>query len=318
MGQAVPGLRPGDRAGIPSTVGQAWNSVRVLATRLWQWGDMVSDRYGAVRGGMLAAAIAFYAALAVFPLVLGLLAMAGHLLDPSEARDLVARASAGLMPAQRTFLADTIGEVVEARGALGFFAVSLLIWSGRGLFSSLQTALDAVHGFQRPTGPWAVVTGELRALVFAAATLALALAEILLRLGLSDLPRRMAHMAPAARLRSLGIAADGWVQQVARAWDQLPATLPFLAMVLGLVLLFRYLPHRTIPWRDAMVTALITLGLWLPLSAGLQWYLLEFSSLNAVYGSLSGVVAFLLWLQLAALSVVLAASAGATAIRAST
>lgn len=298
-------------------MGQVWLALRNLAARLWHWGDRVSDRYGAVRGGMLAAAIAFYAALAVFPLVLGLLAMAGHLLDPAEARDLVARASAGLMPSQRSFLADTIGEVVEARGALGFFAVSLLIWSGRGLFSSLQTALDAVHGFQRPTGPWAVVTGELRALVFAAATLALALSEVLLRLGLSDLPRRMAQLAPAARLRNMGIATDGWLQQVARAWDQLPATLPFLAMVLGLVLLFRYLPHRTIPWRDAMVTALITLGLWVPLSAGLQWYLLEFSSLNAVYGSLSGVVAFLLWLQLAALSVVVAAAAGATAIKAS-
>lgn len=265
---------------------------------------------------MLAAAIAFYAALALFPLLLGLLAMAGHLLHPAEARELVDRASAGLMPSQRTFLADTIGEVVEARGALGFFAVSLLIWSGRGLFSSLQTALDAVHGFQRPSGPWAVVTGELRALLFAAATLALALGEILLRLGLSDLPRLLSHLPPAVRLRSTGLATGGWIQQVAKAWDQLPASLPFLAMLLGLVLLFRYLPHRTIPWRDAAVTSLLTLGLWIPLSAGLQWYLTEFARLNAVYGSLSGVVGFLLWLQLAALAVVVAAAAGATAVKA--
>ena len=288
--------------------------VALLIGRLWSWMDALLDRYGSVRGGMLAAAIAFYAALALFPLVLGLLAVAGHLLDPAEARDLVGRASAGLMPAQRSFLADTIGAVVEARGALGFFAVSLLLWSGRGLFSSLQTALDAVHGFQRPTGVWAVCLGELRALFFATATVALALIEILIRIGVSDLPRLVAQIPVPLRPRLLDLEPGGMVQQFARAWHGLPTMLPFLALVLGLVLLYRYLPHHPIAWRDAMVTALITVGLWLPLSAGLQWYLESFARLNAVYGSLSGVVAFLLWLQLAATSMVLAASAGATAV----
>ena len=57
--------------------------------------------------------------------------------------------------------------------------------------------------------------------------------------------------------------------------------------------------------------ALLGVGLWLLASAGFALYVANFSSYNKTYGSLAGVIVFLIWLWISNLAVLLGAELNA-------
>ena len=60
---------------------------------------------------------------------------------------------------------------------------------------------------------------------------------------------------------------------------------------------------------------LLAVALWVPASAGFALYVVNFSSYNKTYGSLGGVIAFLVWLWISNLAVLLGAELDAELVR---
>src|SRR5712692_6176441 len=104
--------------------------------------------FGRHDGTILAAAIAYYTLLSVFPLVLGLVALLGLVIsDPARRGDLVA-SIANLFPGANDLIQQTVSDVVRGRQAAGMVATAGLLWSASGVFGGISRALDRIWGVQ--------------------------------------------------------------------------------------------------------------------------------------------------------------------------
>lgn len=82
----------------------------------------------------------------------------------------------------------------------------------------------------------------------------------------------------------------------------------FILAVAATSLLLRFGPHRaTSYWPYILVSSTISAVLWLGMSVSFSWYAQNLGSFSALYGSLGSVVAFMIWLWLSALTVLLGA-----------
>jgi membrane protein len=79
-------------------------------------------------------------------------------------------------------------------------------------------------------------------------------------------------------------------------------------VVLALSLLYRYGPSRAeAKWRWITPGSLLAAGLWLAASLAFSFYVSNFGSYDAAYGTLGGVVVALLWFFISAYAVILGA-----------
>ena len=113
----------------------------------WRWLDAVlsvTDRFGAIGGGPLAASIALSTFVSLFPLLLVVIAVMGFLSssDAGFAGDLVH--DLGLRGDAAQTVRDALATAEESRQAASIVGLGGLLWSGLGVVGSIQTALNAV------------------------------------------------------------------------------------------------------------------------------------------------------------------------------
>ena len=103
----------------------------------------------------LAAALAYYAATAMAPLVIGIIALAGYFFGTEQAQ-------AALLTQVRTYMGDQGAAVVEtiitnadqpnlARLA-GLLSLVIFLWSASNIFTQLQDSLNTIWGVQLKPG----------------------------------------------------------------------------------------------------------------------------------------------------------------------
>jgi membrane protein len=82
--------------------------------------------------------------------------------------------------------------------------------------------------------------------------------------------------------------------------------------MLGLALLYRFAPSRAeAKWRWITPGSLLAAGLWLAVSLAFSFYVSNFGSYDAYYGTLGGVVVALMWFYISAYAVILGAELNA-------
>ncbi len=72
--------------------------------------------------------------------------------------------------------------------------------------------------------------------------------------------------------------------------------------------MYRWIPHRVVHWRPALIAALATAASWILAKAGYSYYVRHVVTYNKIYGSLGAIPIFILWIYVAWL-VVLAGAA---------
>jgi YihY family inner membrane protein len=112
----------------------------------------VIRRFSEDGGNNMAAAIAYYGFLSLFPLLLLALSFIGFVLagDIRGQSEWVDRLSEGI-PGLGQIIGQNIRAVVDARGAVGLIALAGLAWTGAGIVTAAGTALNRifrVHGFE--------------------------------------------------------------------------------------------------------------------------------------------------------------------------
>jgi membrane protein len=240
---------------------------------------------------MVAAALSFYAMLALFPGLLALVSLYGLLFDPQDV-ERFASMLAGLLPASAW---ETLHEELRAlvsveTGSLSLgFALSTLgaLWSAT---TGVDALIEAVN--------WAYGTPERRSFLRRRTlslrlTLGLMLVAVVAIALVAILPSVVAVLRHRpALLHLLSIAR----------W-------PLLAMLVtvGLLTLYRVAPCRPKPARWVLTGALLIGVLWLAISGLFSFYVSEFGSYHKTYGALGGVVVLLLWFYWSAFLVLLGA-----------
>lgn len=268
-------------------------------------------RYRTHAVAMLAAALAYYAAFSLGPLLLLLGAWLGVVLrDRPELADPYREALEGLV-AQLLPLAGDADVLVQqsvdavvtqlAEGAVLRSLVSLvvLLWAASNFFASLQGALERIFAVEAQRG---FVRNRLVAVSLVFAVAAFVAVEVV-GATLGDAVAR-AWSSLAAALASVDL------QLPAVAW---PAAFSPLRLGLGaaiLTLTFRWLPREHSDWLSALVAG----SLGAVALAGLRQLLVgtfNVERVNLIYGVVTGVVVLLLWLYLVMLVVLVAATVAA-------
>jgi len=264
--------------------------------RLWRvsWQTVVS--YGKHENGMRAAALAYYSLLSLFPLLLLLIAIASRALTSSVAQEQVLAVVRRVAPMATDLVARNIKLVLAERGTISAVAAVGLAWSASSFFSALIHSLERVWTVEQGRAFWHHRLFSL-ALVFG--VVVLFLVSLLLSVLLSLLPRLIASLLPFGA----GL--------VLRGWQYVPSLIPMGLDVLVYVALYAFLPARRPPW-PAVWAGGIVAGLgWGGLKVGFAWYLANFARYGLVYGTLSTLVAFLFWVYLSAVVLLLGAEFGA-------
>jgi YihY family inner membrane protein len=132
----------------------------------------VVKAYGSAQGSNYAAGLAFNAFLAMFPLILGMLAIVGLVIsDPAMQKKLYdGIVSAFPGDAHRDILSALTG-VKHNAGILGIVSIAGLLWSGTSLFASMEFALTMIFGTKQRDMLRQRLMGLVMVLVFIAAVL---------------------------------------------------------------------------------------------------------------------------------------------------
>jgi membrane protein len=245
---------------------------------------------------LVAAGVAFYAMLAIFPAIISVVTIYALVSDPAQVHSQLEPTLkslpedvANLVSTQLTSAVSkphgglTLGLVVGLAGTL---------WAASGGINALLSALDDVYGAAQPRG---FVKQRGLSLLFTVGALFAAIIAIGL---LAVLP------AVSGRLGLGGAARTGL--QIGR-WVVLA-----VLVALGLSILYRTGPnapgkrHR---WLSPGV--LVAMLVWLAGSAGFTVYVSFFGSYDKTYGSLAAVIVLLLWLYVSAFAVLVGAEVDA-------
>ncbi|MEU5090454.1 YihY/virulence factor BrkB family protein [Streptomyces sp. NPDC021356] len=267
-----------------------WAALRRTPVALWN--DDVTD---------WAAALTYYAMLALFPVLLVILSVLG-LTMPAATPEVIDRVTGAVPVASRGLLRSTLQQLAEQSSAawvLVAFGTVGALWSGSSYLSVFRRALHAMHrtGAHRPvwrTAPRIVITALVLISLLLTTTLALLLS--------GSAARRL------GRALSLGDVPQA-VWEALR-WPALAAVAVALVLVL-----YRSGPAPSRPVRRMAPGGGLAVVLLLFVSLGFAVYASHVSTYHRLYGSLAGVVVFLVWLWLSNLALLTGAQFNAELVR---
>jgi len=250
----------------------------------------------------IAAQLAYYLILALFPFILVLVSLMGTFGSEELASEVLTYFQR-VMPQQayaiiETFTANIISGQAEAPG-LFTFGILFTIWAASGAFAALINALNRAYDVQE-TRPFWKVRGIAILMTLGLSVLVL-IGVLLLVLGpqIGDTIAQVFGLKDTFEL--------GW--NIAR-W---PAALFF--MVFTVALLYYFAPDVEQPFRWITPGGLIGVLLWVLASVTFNFYVSNFGSYNKTYGSIGAVIVLLLYLYISSLTIVFGATLNAILVR---
>jgi membrane protein len=256
-------------------------NLRRLTIAVW---DAMDDRHI----GLIAAGVAFYAMLAVFPGLAVLIAVWGWFSDPN-----LMGAYTGIIeefvPADALALieAELHRLVLASSSSLGWATLVSLgvgLWSAWSAVMALIDALNAVHahahrpGLMRYAFPVLMTVGLIGLLLSALSVMVLVPTVLVL-----------VPLGPAA----------AWLLKA------LPTAVLLTGVLAFLGLFYRWGPNHRV--RPSWITpgSILAAVLWGLVSVAFSIYLANFGTYNRIYGSIGAVVAMVMWFYISAYIILL-------------
>lgn len=252
----------------------------------------------------LAAALTYYAVMAVFPALLALMSLLGVFSSGQKTTDAVIDVVNELGPETA---ADTLEPIItnltESSGAGLAFILGILgaLWSASGYVGAFSRAMNRIYQVDegRPT-----VKLRLQMLLV---TLILVIGAALVLFG-------AVMSGPVAK--SIGNVV-GLGDQAVLIWNIAKWPVILFIVVLMVALLYYATPNVQQPkFRWMSLGAAIAIGVWIVASVAFGFYVANFGNYNKTYGSLAGVIVFLLWLWLTNIALLFGAEVDAEVERA--
>lgn len=236
-------------------------------------------------GTILAASLAYFSLLSLFPLAYMLLYLVSFVVSRDQlGYDFLLKFLQGFLPTLGGELARGIKRIA-AQQHLQWVVLPAFAWFGMLVLQKVQYAVDVVFESPRKRHPM------LSTAVSAALLGFLAILMVLSYLVTQILTLIVAHAPQIARIDLVAIAAYRFL---------LSFVLPFVLMLIAVSCLYRYLPSRRPAWRHALIGSAVLTLLWELAKHLFSYYLQSLSVYSQMYGSLLVVVLFLLWVYYSA------------------
>ena len=277
-------MRPSDRLPTANTLGLAaysWRVIRATATAIDE--DRCFD---------LAAQLAYYLLLALFPALLVLVALLGYLPAEHAAADLLAIIGRVAPAALVDLLAVQLEEITsDGRAGLATLGMAGALWSSSTAMRAIIEALNRAYRVAE-WRPW-----WHRRLVALGLTVACGLfmtSSLLLILAGPSVIGGLSH----------GFGAGNTVVSM---WQMLrwPAIVALVVIAINMV--YHFAPNRTARWSWTTPGSLLATGLWIGSSFLFKLYVTHMGTYTVTYGAIGGVIVVLLWLYLSSLAILVGA-----------
>ena len=243
----------------------------------------------------LAAALTYYAVLAVFPAAIALTSLLGLVGQGTSSvttvLDIVGDLGGGSMVDS---VRDPLLEVSSTPGAGLAFVIGLAgaLWSASGYVGAFGRAMNRVYEIGEGRPIW-----KLRPIMLLLTLVLVVLAAAVL------LALIVTGPVTAAVGDAIGVGSS-----LQLAWSIAKWPVIFLVVMLIVGLLYYATPNVRQPkFRWVSVGAFVAIVTWALASAAFGFYVAGFSSYDKTYGTLAGVIAFLLWLWITNLALLFGA-----------
>ncbi len=235
--------------------------------------------------GSLAASLAFFSLLSLFPLVFLLLYGVSFIVSHDVIGGQVLLSFLkGFLPILGERLAEELQRVAEMETVRWLVFLSFA-WFGTLVFYELDYTLNVVFDSTRQRHP--LISIVISVALLGAASLLLIVSYV----ATQSVNILVAYAPRLWGLDFLALAAHDFF---------LTYTLPFLLSFLTVTALYRYVPRRRPAWREAMIGALTFSLLWVAAKLIFVTYRDYATVYTDLYGSLLEVVLLLLWLYYSA------------------
>jgi membrane protein len=244
----------------------------------------------------LAAALTYYAVLALFPAIIALLSLVGLFGQGRQTVDtlLGILRDVGAGSAADT-LAPTLQSLADRGGAAGVaFVVGLVtaLWSASGYVGSFGRAMNRIYEIREGRPFW-----KLRPIMLAVTLVAVVLVALV----------AMALVLTGPAAQAVGDAI-GLGSTALLVWNIAKWPVILAVVVLVVAILYYVTPNVKQPrFRWVSVGAVVAITVWILASVAFGFYVATFSSYDKTYGALAGVVVFLLWLWITNLALLFGA-----------
>ena len=264
-----------------------WQPGRVLRKTLQ--GFIADD------GMSMSAAIAYYSAFALAPLLLIAVAIAGAAFGDEAVRGaLDGELRQELGPSAALVIQEMVaGAHRPTEGILmSLVGLLLLLVGASALFGQLQASLNRIWNVGSPAVGGLVGFVRDRVLSF---SMVLVSGFLLL-----------ASMVLTTALQALGERLSKFSNFPIASWMAGAGILSFIVTVVLFAAIFKILPNRSIEWRNVWAGALFTAALFTVGKHGISWYLGREATISS-YGSAGAFAVILAWLYYSAIILLLGA-----------
>jgi len=250
------------------------------------WKDVAKRLYGEInddRIGSIAAGTTFFLLLALFPALAAMVSVYGLIADPASLESHLATLR-GVVPGGALELIETELHrlVSQPSDGLGFgfaLGLALALWSANSGVKALFDALNVAYDEDEKRG---FIALNVASLTF---TLAAIVFVILVVGVVAVLPNVLGYL-PLGPFGKVLVAV-------------LPPLVLFGVAIAGLAALYRYGPSRSrAKWSWITPGSIVAAVVWVIGSALFSWYVANFGSYNATYGSLGAVVGLMTWIYI--------------------
>jgi membrane protein len=237
------------------------------------------------KASLYAAAIAYYMAFSIAPLLVLTIAIAGRVFGQVAVQGEIVAQVEGFIGAEAALLLQNLlSNAVSSSSSFTIISVAVLLWAASGVFNHLKRALDIIYGVipkQMPGIKGAIHIVRTRALTFL----------MVFFIGVL--------MLAALAINTVAATFGTWLAQY---FPDLAAIntyvtkfiAPFLMFTLFSIL-FKMLPDARVAWRDVWLGSLVTTLLF-SLGVYLIGIYLTIADVGSVYGAAGSLIIALVWI----------------------
>lgn len=235
----------------------------------------------------MAAAIAFYTAVSIAPLMMILIVIAGFVWGTEESvqAELLSYVSRIVNPRAAVFISTVLENANRpSTGSIaGLVSIATLFWGATNTFNHIRRSLNDI--WEVPSEDENGVMQFVRARLFSFAMVLIIVFLLLVSLVFSTL------------LNAPLLGLDRELPGMQWIWQSTNVLISLLVVTLITAAIFRVLPEADISWRDVWLGATVTALLFTIGQMLLSFYL---SRIGSTYGAAGSVIAFLFWVYFSA------------------
>jgi membrane protein len=237
------------------------------------------------RGPRLGAAMAYYTALSLSPLLLAVVAIAGQVFGPEAARGEIVEQFRGTIGTEAASFVEQliVKSASTTHGVLAtVIALVVLFFGATGVFAELQSALNSIWKVPGRESKGGILT--LLRERFLSFTMVCGVAFLLL-----------VSLVVTAFLAGINSHISGWMPGMEGLAQVVNFTLNFALTAALFAMMFKWLPEVRLAWRDVWIGALVTAGLF-SIGRYLIGVYLGQAAVGSTYGAAGAFVVLLVWL----------------------